>query len=411
LALWDFHKVFATEKGFQVMTDSERLFDLIDDDEVVQVTRDMVAIPSITTHEGRGMLEYMERWFDDLGIPYREYPVGDCRANFFADYGAVSGPGRYLFNGHQDTKPVDGMTVQPFAGEIRNGKMYGRGACDMKGGLAAVLCAFKALVRASVTPKRGISLFSDIEEEFGGPNGFLAVLDKGVLDGYEGMISCEPSNLDVQIGDKGGYVSCFETRGRSAHSGIAHLGINAIHNMCLFIREYLDLPHLKKENPYFGKCTVNFEKIDGGLYLAAVPDKCTACIDSRIIPDTPPEEVIKEVTGLMERLNLEQGIDIHEIDPPKSWRPRGGINASNFISPDHSLTQRVSEAVVAATGNEAVISGCAGATLAGQMIKRGTPAIICGPGSIMQAHTENEWVDVDQLPKAARIYTALMADM
>ena len=152
------------------MADIEHLFNLIDNDEVIQTARDLVAIPSITTKEGRGVLEFLERWFDDLGIPYREYPVGDGRANFFADFGAAEGQRQFIFNGHQDTKPVDGMTIDPFGGEIRDGKMYGRGACDMKSGIAALLCAFKALVRAGIKPRGGITFYSDIEEEFGGPD-------------------------------------------------------------------------------------------------------------------------------------------------------------------------------------------------------------------------------------------------
>ncbi|MBN1294972.1 MAG: M20 family metallopeptidase [Candidatus Latescibacteria bacterium] len=393
------------------MNNSESILNFIDDDEVVQVTRDMVAIPSLTTHEGRGMLEYMERWFDDLNIPYREYPTVDGRANFFADFNVTGNPGRYIFNGHQDTKPVDGMTVDPFGGVIKDGKMYGRGACDMKGGIAAVLCACKALVRAGIKSQKGVTFYSDIEEEFGGPNGMISIIDKGLLNDYDALISCEPTNLEVHIGDKGSITTSFETKGRSAHSGLAHLGINAIQNMALFISEYLELPYLKKENPYFGKSTINFERIQGGLYLSAVPDKCTTCIDSRLIPETPPEEVYKEINGLIERMKREHGIEISEIEQPKSWRPKSGMNKSHYIAPDHDLTRRVADSVKKATGKDAVIGGCPGATIAGQMIKRGIPAIICGPGSIIQAHTEDEWVEIEQLPKAARIYATLMTDM
>lgn len=393
------------------MADKDRLMNLINNDEVVQVARDLVRIPSLTTREGRGVLEYLERWFDDLGISYRENPADDGRASLFVDHGAVDGPGRYIFNGHQDTKPVDGMTVDPFGGEIRDGRMYGRGACDMKSGLAAVLCAFKALVRSGRKPSRGITFYSDIEEEFGGPNGMTCALDSGWLDGYEGMISCEPSNLEVHIGDKGAVTTCFETVGRSAHSGLAHLGINAIHNMALFIKEYLDLPYLKKRNPYFDRSTINFEKIDGGLYLAAVPDRCTVCMDSRLIPDTPVQEVSGEICTLMERLNREHNISIREVEPPRTWRPSTGTMHSYHISPDHDLVRRTAGAVALVTGREPVIAGCPGATIAGQMIKRGTPAVVCGPGSIMQAHTEDEWIDIRQIPEAARIYAVLMADM
>ncbi len=144
------------------MKDMGELFGLIDDDEVVQVTREMVAIPSITHREGRGMTDYLDRWFKDLGIPTRVYPCDGDRANFFADFGNTDGAGRFIFNGHQDIKPVDGMTVEPFAGEIRDGKLYGRGSCDMKGAIAALLCAFKVLVRAGIKPKGGITFYSEI---------------------------------------------------------------------------------------------------------------------------------------------------------------------------------------------------------------------------------------------------------
>ena len=267
------------------MRKNDSILYFIGDDEVIQVARDLVAIPSITHREGRGMVTFLERWFGDLGIPVRLYPAGDDRANFFADFGAISGSGRFLFNGHQDTKPVDGMTIDPFGGEIREGRMYGRGACDMKGAIAGILCAFKALVRAGITPEGGITFYSDIEEEFGGRAGFPAMVEKGLFRDFEGMISGEPTDLQVHIGNKGGLATAFEIRGKTAHAGLPHLGVNAVHGMARFITEYLKLPYLHGENPYFGKCTVNFEKINGGLFDSTVPDYCMACLDTRLIPE------------------------------------------------------------------------------------------------------------------------------
>ncbi len=393
------------------MADVDKLLGLVDDDEVIQVTRDLVAIPSITHREGMGMVNYMERWFRDLGIPVRIYPYDADRANFFADYGAISGPGRFLFNGHMDIKPVEGMKVDPYAGVIRDGRMYGRGTCDMKGGLAAVLCAYKALVRGGFTPKGGISFYSDIEEEYGGLAGYYWARDQGLYNGYEGLVSCEPTKLEVQIGNRGVFATAFETKGRSAHSGLAHLGVNAIHNMSKFILEYLKLPYLQVENPWFGKCTANFEKINGGLYLSAVPDRCVACVDSRLIPDTPPERVQKELDDLMERMNREQGIGIAETAEPEGWRATGAKLKAEVIPADHPLVLRATAAYEKATGAKAVISGCPAVTIAMVLIAMGIPAIIFGPGSIEQAHTEDEWVEVAQLPKAARAYTAMMAGM
>lgn len=232
-----------------------------------------------------------------------------------------------------------------------------------------------------------------------------------MLDGFEGLISAEPSGLEVHIGNLGAYVTAFETRGKSAHSGLAHLGVNAVMNMCRFITEYLELPYLTVHNAYFGKSTVNFEYIQGGLYLSAVPDHCVACLDSRLIPETPPEMAREQVHGLMKRLNDEHGAAVREIAPPPGWRPSGGFSKAEYIPLDHELVKRAACAVVKATGADAVIGGCPAATLAGIMIGRGTPAVICGPGSIAQAHTADEWVEVEQIAKAARIYTALMAEM
>jgi succinyl-diaminopimelate desuccinylase len=393
------------------MPERKEIFDFIDDSEVIQVTSDLVRIPTITHHEGRGIVDYYQKWFADLHIPVRLYPYENDRFNFFADYGAVSGLERFLFNGHQDTKPTGTMTVEPFGAEIRDGRMYGRGACDMKGGLAAILCAFKAMVRAGRKPRGGITFVSDIEEEYGGQGGICLLLDKGLLDGYAGLVSAEPSGLEINIGNKGGLATAFETKGKSAHSGLAYMGINAIHNMALFIQEFLKLPYLQVESPLFGKCTVNFEKIEGGLYLAAVPDRCLACLDSRLIPETPPELVMEQINGLMEKLNSEQGISISETDSPKTWREYKGGSPAAFIPPEHEFVLRSKRAFERATGEIPVLSGCPGATLAGALILKGTPSIICGPGALAQAHTDDEWVEIQQIPKAARIYAALMEEM
>ena len=393
------------------MTDIDTVLASIDDAEVIQVTRDLVRIPTLTSREGMDIVRWFERWFADLGIPVRVYPAEDgARANFFADWGATSGPGRYLINGHMDIKPVDGMTVDPYGAEVRDGRMYGRGTCDMKGGIAAMLCAIKALVRAGHAPAGGITFYSDIEEEYGGGNGYYWAQREGMFDGYEGLISAEPTLLEVQIGNRGCFATAFEARGRSAHSGLAHLGVNAVHNMVRFITEYLELPYLKVENPYFGRCTVNFERIQGGLYLSAVPDRCVACVDSRLIPETPPEVVQADIDMLIARL-AEEGIDIREIAEPPEWRPATFKKKAEAIPADHPLTHRVAAAVESVTGAPATISGCPAVTIAMVLINMGIPAVICGPGGIAQAHTEDEWVELDQLTAAARVYTTLLAEM
>ncbi len=394
------------------MATHDTLLKFIDDNEVIQLAQTLVGIPSITHHEGPGMLNFLKNWFKDLGIPYRDIPCSGDRGHFFAEFGATEGPGRFLFNGHQDTKPVEGMTVDPFAAEIIDGRMYGRGACDMKGAIAGFLCAFKALVRGGVTPKGGITFYSDIEEEYSGPDSFMTFVEQGMFDNYEALISGEPTKMEIHIGNKGGYTTAFEVSGKKAHSGVAHLGRNAIHHAARFVSEYLELPYSKERSPYFGEPTINFEKIEAGAWLSAtVPDRCIICLDSRLIPETPPEDVLEQVAALISRLEKEEGIHVREVDPPSDWRPRRGYQEAAAIEPDHPLTLRMIDAYRKGSGEEPKLSALPGATFAGVMIRRNLPSLICGPGSIEQAHTEDEWVEVAQLPKAARIYTALMAEM
>jgi acetylornithine deacetylase/succinyl-diaminopimelate desuccinylase-like protein len=408
------------------MPDRDDVLKAIDEKEVIQVAKELVAIRSITHQEGMGMVEFYKKWFNDLKVPVRVYPHENDRANFFADFGtAGSGTGtpgaggapetagrgkKYMFNGHQDTKPVTGMTIDPFGGEIRDGKMYGRGTADMKGAIAGVLCAIKAMVRAGKEPEGLITFYSDIDEEYGAEDGWYWAKDQGFFDGYDGLICCEPTELEIQIGNRGAFATAFAAKGLSAHSGLANLGINAVHHMVRFITEFLKLPYLQVENKYFGKSMVNFEKIEGGLYLAAVPDSCLACVDSRLIPETPPEVVDKQVNDLISRLKKEN-INIQEVDEPENWRAGSFRLKAESISVDDPLVKRAASAVEYATGEEARYGGCPAMTIVTVTIPLGIPSIIHGPGSIAQAHTEDEWVEIDQLVKACRSYAALMAEM
>jgi acetylornithine deacetylase/succinyl-diaminopimelate desuccinylase-like protein len=389
------------------MTTTDRILAAIDPAEVIQIARDLVAIPSITHEEGDGMVRFYTDWFADLNIPVRLFPVDEHRAHFFADFPSPDGSTRLLFNGHQDTKPVAGMTVPPF-GEVRDGRLYGRGSCDMKGAIAAVLCAMKALVRAGVHPPAGMTFYSDIEEEYGGPDGYPRIVEEGLTSGYSGVVCCEPTEMRVCIGNKGGVVTAFEVRGHAAHSSTPYSGRNAIHDMVRFISAYLDLPYLAESDPVFGLPTVNFEMIDGGQSESTLPDRCVACLDTRIIPSSQPQVVVAQYETLMAHLRAETGMDIRETDPPAHWRPRRGQLDAMGIDPAHPLAVAACDAISTALGREPTISALEGATFGGYMIARGLPSIILGPGSIRQAHTEDEWVELAEVVGACRVYGTLI---
>jgi acetylornithine deacetylase/succinyl-diaminopimelate desuccinylase-like protein len=232
-----------------------------------------------------------------------------------------------------------------------------------------------------------------------------------LLRGYAGLVSCEPTELELQIGNRGCFITAFRVAGKAAHSGMAEEGVNAIQQAAEFIVEYAKLPYLKVRSPLFGRSMLNFEKIEGGLYLSAVPDSCTVCLDSRIIPETPPEAVQAQIDELLGRLKTERGIRVEEIAPPLSWRPTASKLKAEAIPEGHPLVRMMSEAIGRVTGRKAVVGGCPGVTIAMAAIKEGLPSIICGPGSIRQAHTADEWVAADQIVIACHVYAALMAQM
>lgn len=393
------------------MNRHDRVLGCLDEKEVVEVASALVRIPSLTAREGMGMNGFYQAWFDDLGIPTRVFPNGKGTANFFADVGAAQGAGRYLINGHQDTKPVDGMTIEPFCGDVKDGRLLGRGAADMKGGIAAALCALKALVRAGEKPAAGITFFSDIEEEYGGYGGYYHAIEQGWLHGFEGLLSCEPSELELHIGNRGCFVTAFEVLGKAAHSGMADHGVNAVQHAAQFIVEFMQLPYLKVRNPIFGQSMLNFEKIEGGLYLSAVPDRCLVCLDSRLIPETPPEVVQGEVNELIGRLGREMGMKVREVAPPPTWRHSGQKLKAEMIPASHPLVGLMRDAISRGIGTCAVVRGCPAVTIAMAAIKEGLPSVICGPGSLLQAHTADEWAATDQIVKAARVYAAFVSQL
>ena len=393
------------------MSDLDKILELIDDDEVIDLTQRLVRIPSISGEEGNEIRDFITDYFNNMDIPVRHSEVKEGRTNLFCDL-TFNEPGpKLLFNGHNDTKWVEGMTVDPFAAEIRDGKMYGRGTCDMKAGLAAVFSAFKAVKKSGISLKGSATLFSDIDEESGGKYGWVWVRERGLLDGFDVCVCCEPTDLEICLGNKGVIATSFISHGRSAHSGMAELGQNAVHDMTLFIQEYLKLPYLKKTNPFFGQSTVNFERIEGHLYIAAVPDKCRAWLDTRLIPETPPELVRTEFNGLIERLKAKHSVDIVESREPSKWREQLAERPACVVTENEPVVLAAQKAHNALTGKTAALSSVSGVTFASLAAEIGFPCIIMGPGSIRQAHTEDEWIEVSQIPLAARLYAAMIVEL
>ncbi|MCA9247784.1 MAG: M20 family metallopeptidase [Planctomycetales bacterium] len=313
-------------------------------------------------------------------------------------------PGRLLFEAHQDTVPVDGMTIPPFEPQIRNGRIYGRGACDVKGGMAAMIAAVLRLSELPSAQRPTVVLACTINEEHGftGASALarcIAAAQRPFDTLPDGIIVAEPTSLQVVAAHKGAVRWRCHTHGIAVHSSRPQLGDNAIYRMTRVVQAieqfHERLTAQDACDPLCGRAAVSVTTIHGGISVNTVPAQCTIEIDRRLIPGEVPREAYHALvqwiaTATDGAVSVEHELPYSEsmglaYDESRPFAARLATMAS-----DHS---GVSEIVGAPYGTDAsALAPC------------GAPTVVFGPGSIEQAHTENEWISLEQLETATEIY-------
>ena len=381
------------------------ILDRISRDETIALARSLVQIPSITGKEGLAISNFMANWLQEAGIESGLQQFTEERANVYGKVaGAEPGP-RLLLNGHLDTKPVEDMTVDPFGGEIVDGRMYGRGSCDMKGPVAALMIATKAIAQSGIKLKGTLIFGSEVGEDGGGWK-FNELIDgPGACDiGICG----EPTNLELHIGCRGGFPLTIKTIGLATHTGTAYAGINAVLKMCKVIPALYALPCFQRSDPLWARSPINAMIIKGGGKVSAsVPDECEVVFDIRLNPDLPPDELDEIITSELARLQREDPELKLEVTHGRKYGEQMYYGQpASYSPPDSELVQTVVDAAEAATGTRPRLAGFPGGCSTGLMLRRGIPSVIFGPGNLQQAHSVDEWVDVEQLYQAAKVYAA-----
>lgn len=384
----------------------DQILTAIDPAEVISLTQDLVRIPSVTGQEGLRISTFMVDWLRSNDIDAGLQEVGPDRANVWGRVKGVAQGPRLLLNGHLDTKPGDNMVVDPLDPFVENGRMHGRGSCDMKGPVAGLMVAMKA-IRQSGAPLRGTLIFgSEVGEEGGGWKIEELLNGRGACDLG---ICAEPTNLELHLGCRGGLPLTFRAIGVATHTGTAHRGVNAIQKMCRVVPEVYALECFQRTDPLWGRSPVNAMVIrGGGKVTASVPDECEVVWDIRLNPDLPPDEADAAIRVLLDRLQAEDPELKVEV---KRGREMGGRayrgQAAAHLPPDHPLVQAVSHAAESVLGRAPTLAGFPGGCSTGVMIRRGIPSVIFGPGNLEQAHSADEWVELDQLVQAAKVYAAI----
>lgn len=382
--------------------------------DAVEILKDLVAIPSVNPMgrdvSGAEYLEtrvsdYVQNFFQKLGVECQRIEVLPGRQNVIARLDRPGATATILLDAHQDTVPVDGMTIPPFQPDIKDGRLYGRGACDVKGGMAAMLAAFARLVadRRAQGANVVVSCTCDEECTAQGAKALARLWSDPARAGSlltappTVAIVAEPTDLNAIVAHRGAVRWKLRTRGRACHSSRPLEGVNAIYKMAQVLscleRYAEDISRMIPAHPLCGSPTISVGRISGGISVNTVPDECLIEIDRRVIPGEDPASVIPQVsTYLHERLDVD-----FEMLPP--WLDGATLSdQNNGAWADRLLTQ------VAAVAGPRRKQGAWYGTNASRFAATGVPAVVFGPGSINQAHTADEWIDLAELQQASEIY-------
>ena len=378
-------------------------------------------------YEGR-LTDHLDALLADLGLVTWRQTVevaadGSRRENLLARLdGTISPDDRregagelMLWEVHQDTVPVAGMTIDPFGAVVRDGKLFGRGACDVKGAMAAMITALARLVDERPPGMLTIVLALTVNEEhgFSGARELVRRWQEGsdtlLPKQPDVCVVAEPTELDVVVAHKGVVRWNCHAAGRAAHSSRPELGENAIYRMAhvLAVLEQYSrevVPTLA-DHPLCGRPSLSVGTIAGGTSVNTVPESCSIAIDRRLVPSESPSEAYQHAIDYLRaecqkdggQLEFEPQHDVPCIEAPGLTDEHNG-----------DLADRLSR-VARACGASGELVGVPYGTDAAIISEAGVPTVVFGPGSIAQAHTADEWIDLEQLKMASEIYYRLAA--
>ena len=336
---------------------------------------------------------------DDWGFAVEVTDAAPGRPNVVARLGPTDAPALML-NGHLDVVGVEGMTHEPFAADVRNNRIYGRGSADMKGGLAAMCAAAAAGVTAGA--RRQILITAVVDEEYESL-GTRALLASGIR--ADAVIITEPTRLAICPAHRGFAWFDVSFRGRAAHGSRYDIGIDAITHAGLLLAELDQLERTResgRRHPLLGRGSLHASRIHGGVGMSTYPEQCDLAIERRTLPGESTEEALLEIADACERVKANSpGFDAR-VTLSTAQLP-------SEVPPDAPIVRRLRGALE--RENMPVrIEGFSAWTDAALFNEAGIPAICFGPGDISLAHAAEEFIPVDEIDIATRALTRVVRD-
>lgn len=343
--------------------------------------------------------------YDAEGLKAELIPESRGRANIVMRLPGAGTASALLYDGHLDTVgPGDesAWTDPPYSGIVKNGRLLGRGASDMKAGVAAEAIAAILAHRAGIELAGDLIVASTCGEETDNL-GAHTLHDSGRLEGVGGIVIAEPSANELFVAEKGALWVEITTFGRTSHGSAPHLGINAINKMLDLLADLRDFRPSDNEHPLLGEGTASLNILNGGFKTNVVPDRCTAIFDIRTVPGRSHQDIVAALKTELERA--------HTAD--KSFRAELSVvkDLPSVSTPAGDNLVRTAQATGRELWNrELKVGGISGYTDAA-VLTPGTniPFLIFGPGEMVTAHQPNEYVDLEKLMDATAFLLLLAA--
>ena len=398
-----------------MLTDVEkRVLDCIDPDEVVVWTQELVRIPSTyrpQTGEGE---EQAAAWvrtrFEEMGLETHWEVVVPGRPNVIGLLKGQQGSQTLMFEGHTDVVTEGDASAWthggPYSAEIVNDRLYGRGANDMKGGLVAAMCATKAIIESGIRLEGTILIGAVVDEE-GRMAGIKHLVERGWADQVDAAIVCEPEENHLCIAQKGVMWLTITCTGIMAHGGMPLTGVNSAYPMARLLTKLRDLEAAEiarlGAHEFLGQPsitpTILLSPVSGEPQNNVMPAQTEVTLDFRLPPDQTPEDLEAKVRALADRVAADENGRVQfETEVIESRPP-------TFISRDAEIVQVLHQAYQDTAKKEPVYGGVPGSTDGTILSDRaGVPIVICGPGDIHVPHHVDEWLSIDELIEATRLY-------
>lgn len=374
--------------------------------EIINLLLKLISIPSYRGYQYgvKELADFLRDFFVVHGIESYLYDLGHNQVNLITSIG--NGEKAILLASHLDTVEIENMTVPAF-GKKDKDVIYGRGACDMKGGIAAMVSALVDLSKEKLKNKIIFLADAGEEQQSIGADSFL----KSKFSNYNYVIVGEPTNLKPVIAHKGMMWLHVIFKGKPAHASFPERGINAINSAGLFIQLIVSdlLPKLsKKRDNLLGTPTLNIGEIHGGSGINLVAAECSVFIDRRYLPAEERKEVFEEIEKMAHQVAHKTKTYATVIEMKETLNPKRGPFK---ISANHKFTKMITAILkdMNLYNTPTSVSFWTEASLFTH--NNSIPGIVIGPGDPSLAHTPNECIDIEEVIKASEIYRTICINL